>query len=121
MILTGTRPSARFPVQRGTGFAMSRAFVAAGVFAAALLASSSAADARVAIKPATAQAGRPAVFTGTSSDTGSFRLRLVDADGHASASFGPFSAGPDGKLSGTIPASLTRDVHVSPDNDYRAV
>src|ERR1700754_314486 len=91
---------------------MSRAFVAAVVFAAALLASSSAAGAR---------AGQPLSFSARASAPGAVvQLRTVDAEGNKSALFGPFTAGPDGRLSGTVPAAITRGVHVNADDGYRA-
>jgi hypothetical protein len=75
---------------------MHRAFVAAGVFAAALLVSSPPAHG--------APGGRPAAFTAQVGSPGaSVSLRAVDADGRASALFGPFTVGPDGRLSGEIP------------------
>src|SRR4051794_24973491 len=91
---------------------MSRAFVAAVLFAAALLTSSPAAGAR---------AGRPTPFSTRVSEPGaSVQLRTVDAEGQESALFGPFTVGPDGRLSGTVPAAITRGVHVNADDGYRA-
>ena len=103
---------------------MHRAFVAAGVFAAVFLVSSPGASGS---HPLTAQlaaagdAGRPVAFSGTVSRPGAtFMLRTVDTDGRKSALFGPFTAGPDGRVSGTVPASVTRGVRVSADDFHRA-
>src|SRR4051794_13793662 len=92
---------------------MQRAFVAAGVFAAAFFVSSSAGFA--------ADQGRPAAFSAKVAHAGApVQLRAVDADGHESALFGPFSAGPDGRVTGSVPASITRGARVSADDFYRA-
>jgi M6 family metalloprotease-like protein len=48
------------------------------------------------------------------------RLRAVDAAGHASAPFGPFTADRDGAVSGELPAAVTRGVQVTRDAGYRA-
>src|SRR4051794_11262258 len=86
---------------------MSRALLAAGVFATALLASSSA---------------KATTFHARVKDAGAtVRLRAVDADGGASAFFGPFTVAPDGTVQGTIPASVIRGVRVNPDDGYTAV
>src|SRR5690349_9139130 len=111
-VLTPVGASARKLVRRGTGAFMQRASVAAGIFAATLLVSCTAARA--------ADQGRPASFSVKGAQAGAaVKLRVVDADGHKSALFGPFTAGPDGRLSGTVPASITRDARVSADDFYR--
>ena len=48
-----------------------------------------------------------------------FSLRAVDADGRASALFGPFTAGPDGPRERHRPGAVTRGARVSADNFYR--
>ena len=105
---------------------MHRALAAAAAFAAAFLVSSTGASgsrpltARLAAAPV--EAGRPAAFSGRVSEPGAtFSLRAVDADGARSAPLGPFTAGADGRVSGTIPASVTKNARVSADNFYRGV
>ena len=102
---------------------MHRALVAAGVFAAAFVVSSTGASgsrpltAQLAAAPV--QAGRSAAFSGRVSEPGAtFMLRAVDADGRTSE-FGPFTAAADGTVRGIVPASVTKDTRVSADNFYR--
>jgi immune inhibitor A len=104
---------------------MSRAFVAAVALAAAFLAFSTGATGRqplsVKLTAAPAGAGQPIPFTGRASEPGAtFRLRTVDAQGRASAPFGPFTAGPDRTVRGEVPASVTRGVRATRDANYVA-
>src|SRR4051794_535249 len=121
--LTPIDKSVQKPVRRGTRASMHRALVAAGVFAAAFLVSSTGASgsrpltAQLAAAPV--QAGRPAAFSGRVSQPGAtFTLRAVDAAGRTSE-FGPFTAAADGTVRGTVPASVTQAARVSADNFYR--
>ena len=50
-----------------------------------------------------------------------FSLRAVDADGDALATFGPFTAGPDGSVEVTVPGSATRGVNPDASTGYREV
>ena len=50
-----------------------------------------------------------------------FSLRAVDADGDALATFGPFTAGPDGSVTATVPGSATRGVNPDASTGYREV
>ena len=50
-----------------------------------------------------------------------FSLRAVNADGDALATFGPFTAGPDGSVEVTVPGSATRGVNPDASADYREV
>ncbi len=50
-----------------------------------------------------------------------FSLQTVDADGQVLGTFGPFEAGPDGKVTATVPGSATDGVHPDASTDYSQV
>src|SRR5262249_10896791 len=106
------RAPGQFTRARGIGPLMSRPRSRVRLVATSLLLAS--------LAPASsAAASSPIRFHGRVSEPGAtVQLRTVDASGHASAPFGPFTAGPDGALTGMIPAAATRGVPLG--EDHRA-